>query len=157
MKLSLSKHQRIRPASPARGTSRVNTLWSSDTMCRHRSASTLAQVMACCLMAPNHYLNQFDLSSVTFSEIHLRAITQEVPQPSIPKISFKMTYIKFQSNLPGGQLVDNTNIIGYYNFRQRIDLAISGMIMAMSRHGNAFCAKGPSLRETIYDRSLTDI
>ena len=27
----------------------------------HRSQSTLAHVMACCLMAPSHYLNQFKL------------------------------------------------------------------------------------------------
>ena len=36
----------------------VNSLWPSDTMCWHRSGSALAQVMACCLMAPSHYLNQ---------------------------------------------------------------------------------------------------
>ena len=41
----------------------VNTLasgkfWSSDTIWRQRSGSTLAQVMACCLTAPSHYLNQ---------------------------------------------------------------------------------------------------
>ena len=29
-----------------------------DTTWRHRSWSTLVQVMACCLTAPNHYLNQ---------------------------------------------------------------------------------------------------
>ena len=35
-----------------------NSLWPSDAMWRHRSGSTLAQVMACCLTAPSHYLNQ---------------------------------------------------------------------------------------------------
>ena len=35
-----------------------NPLWSSDAMWWHRSGSTLVQVMACCLMAPSHYLNQ---------------------------------------------------------------------------------------------------
>ena len=34
-------------------------LWSSDAIWRHRSGSILAQVMACCLMAPSHYLNQW--------------------------------------------------------------------------------------------------
>ena len=33
-------------------------LWPSDTIWRQRSGSTLAQVMACCLTAPSHYLNQ---------------------------------------------------------------------------------------------------
>ena len=36
----------------------VNSLWPNDAIWRHRSWSTLAQVMACCLMAPSHYLNQ---------------------------------------------------------------------------------------------------
>ena len=37
----------------------VNSLWLSDTIWWQRSGSTLAQVMACCLMAPSHYLNQY--------------------------------------------------------------------------------------------------
>ena len=36
----------------------VNSLGPSDAIWRQRSGSTLAQVMACCLMAPSHYLNQ---------------------------------------------------------------------------------------------------
>ena len=35
-----------------------NSLRPSDAIWRHRSGSTLAQVMACCLTAPSHYLNQ---------------------------------------------------------------------------------------------------
>ena len=34
-----------------------NSLWSSDAMTRSGSASSLVQVMACCL--PSHYLNQW--------------------------------------------------------------------------------------------------
>ena len=37
----------------------INSLWPSDTICRHRSGSTLAQVMACCLTAPSHWLTQY--------------------------------------------------------------------------------------------------
>ena len=37
---------------------RVNSLWPNDAIWRHRSGSTLAQVMACCLTAPSHHLNQ---------------------------------------------------------------------------------------------------
>ena len=33
-------------------------MWSSDALWRHRPGSTLAQLMACCLRAPCHYLNQ---------------------------------------------------------------------------------------------------
>ena len=36
----------------------INPLRPNDAIWRHRSGSTLAQVMACCLMAPSHYLNQ---------------------------------------------------------------------------------------------------
>ena len=35
-----------------------NSLRSSDTIWQHRTGSTLAQVMACCLTAPRHYQNQ---------------------------------------------------------------------------------------------------
>ena len=35
-----------------------NSLWPSDAIWRHRTGSTLDQVMACCLTAPSHYLNQ---------------------------------------------------------------------------------------------------
>ena len=35
-----------------------NSLWTSDVIWRQGSRSTLAQVMACCLTAPSHYLNQ---------------------------------------------------------------------------------------------------
>ena len=35
-----------------------NSLWPNDAIWRHGSGSTLAKVMACCLTAPSHYLNQ---------------------------------------------------------------------------------------------------
>ena len=35
-----------------------NSLWPSDAIRRQGTESTLAQVMACCLTAPSHYLNQ---------------------------------------------------------------------------------------------------
>ena len=37
---------------------RVNTLWRSDAIRWQGTESTLAQVMACCLTASSHYLNQ---------------------------------------------------------------------------------------------------
>ena len=36
----------------------VNSLWPSDVIWQQRSGSILPRVMASCLMAPNHYLNQ---------------------------------------------------------------------------------------------------
>ena len=37
----------------------INLLGPSDDIWRHRAGSTLAQVMACCLTALSHYLNQY--------------------------------------------------------------------------------------------------
>ena len=37
----------------------VYTFWPSDAIWWHRSRSTLPQVMACCLTAPSHHLNQY--------------------------------------------------------------------------------------------------
>ena len=36
----------------------INSLRPSDTIGRHSPGSTLAQVVACCLAAPSHYLNR---------------------------------------------------------------------------------------------------
>ena len=49
-------------------------LGPSDAIWQQRSWSTLAQVMACSLGAPSHYLNQCRL---TISSIHLKAISQK--------------------------------------------------------------------------------
>ena len=38
--------------------SHINSLWPSDAIWRHRSKSTLAHDMDCCLMAPSLYLYQ---------------------------------------------------------------------------------------------------
>ena len=52
----------------------LHSLLPSDTIWQHRYGSTLTQVMACCLRAPSHYLNQwiFTYRKVN-SAIHLRA------------------------------------------------------------------------------------
>ena len=42
-----------------------------------------------------------DLSSVTSNDIHLRAISYEIPQPTINKIILKITHSTFHPNLPG--------------------------------------------------------
>ena len=42
-----------------------------------------------------------DLSSVRLSDIHLRASSQKIPQPSVTKIIWKIKYLKFHSNFPG--------------------------------------------------------
>ena len=59
----------------------LNSLWPSDTISiwQDRSGSTLAQKMACALLAPSHYIWLYVNSSPeVFCGIQLRAISQEV-------------------------------------------------------------------------------
>ena len=48
----------IQPDDFLVSATRINSLWPSDAIWQYRSGSTLAQVMACCLTASSHYLNQ---------------------------------------------------------------------------------------------------
>ena len=80
----------------------VNSLRPRDAIWRRISGSTLAHVMAWCLMAPSHYLNQSWLivSKVLYScGIHLGAISSEIPEPPFIKIGLKITNLNL--NLPG--------------------------------------------------------
>ena len=54
----------------------VNCLWPHDAIERHRTRSTLAQVMACCLKTPSHKLNQCWLIIMRSFGVDLRAISQ---------------------------------------------------------------------------------
>ena len=77
----------------------IDSLRPSDAIWWHRSRSTLAQVMACCLMAPSHYRNQCWL---IFSKVQwhpLEGNCTKIAQSLITKIN----NLKFHSNLP----VDN--------------------------------------------------
>ena len=78
----------------------INSLWHSDAIWRQRSGSTLAQVDQAIIWT------NVDLSLVRSSDIHLRAASQEIPQPSITKSSLKIMHIyKISSTSPRGQWV----------------------------------------------------
>ena len=77
-------------------------LWPSDTIWQQRSGSTLAQVMAWRHQAITW--TNVDWSSVKSSDIHIRAISQEMPQPSITKICLNFTCLKFHSNFQGANV-----------------------------------------------------
>ena len=83
------------------GSGWINSLGPSGAIWRHRSGSILAQVMACWLTAPSHYLLTYQLSSLRSSDIHPTAVSQEMPQPTVTELSLKITYRNFHSNLPG--------------------------------------------------------
>ena len=76
----------------------VRPLWPSDTTCRHRFGSTLAQEMVCCLTAPSHYV---DLSSKVFCGIHFRAVSQEVLRNLIRNTYSKVTLLELLPHLTG--------------------------------------------------------
>ena len=75
----------------------IDTWWPSDAIWWHKSASTLIQVMACCLTAPSHYLNQYFWLLIrkvlsTWEQFHKK------PQP----VTCVGRYIsKLQAHLPG--------------------------------------------------------
>ena len=49
-----------------------------------------------------------DWSSGKFGDIYIRAISQELPQPSITKICLKITCLKFHLNFPGANDLTQT-------------------------------------------------
>ena len=120
----------------------INSLWPSDTIWRHTSRSTLAQVMACCLMAPSHYLNQcwIIISKVQWhsSECNL----EEMPQPSVTEISFKITYLRFCSNLPGA------NELRYHSLNSPCASVWAGGHPCDTWAGNVTFQSDPSFQET---------
>ena len=78
----------------------LNSLVPSDAISRQRSGSTLAQEMACCLTTPSHYLNQCCL---IISKVEWRSYKGKFARDtSINEIIWKIKYLKFHSNVPGG-------------------------------------------------------
>ena len=76
----------------------LNSSRPSDAIWRHKSGSTLAQVMACCLTAPSHYLNQCRLiistvlwhsSKGNFTRDNSAINHWNYLENEVPKISFK--------------------------------------------------------------------
>ena len=79
----------------------VNSLGPSEAIWCWRSWSTLVQVMACCLSAPSHYLNQcwLIISKVLWHSSE-DIIIQDLKIP-ISKTRLKHTFSKSHYDLPG--------------------------------------------------------
>ena len=109
----------------------VNPLGLSDAKWWHRSGSTLAQAMAWCLTAANHYLNQMATShsSMQSCGIHLRAIWQRVSNLLFFTASLKTIFL---TPLPHQPETNGLNahqfwlfyfiLFYFYNFRVLTDL-----------------------------------
>ena len=78
----------------------INSLWPDDAIWWHRSVSTLAQVMACCLTAPSHYLNQcwLIISKVLWHSTDGIIIRRF---EDISKTRAKISLLKLHPDLPG--------------------------------------------------------
>ena len=61
----------------------------------------LTQVMACCLTALSHYLNQCWLIISKVWHSSEGNFIRDIPQPPFIKVSLKITYLKLNWNLPG--------------------------------------------------------
>ena len=70
----------------------VSSLWPSNVIWWHTSGSTLAQVMACCLMAPSHYLNR---CRFIIGKVQWHSSEGKVPLRSITKASFEISIWNF--------------------------------------------------------------
>ena len=81
----------------------VDSLWC------HRSESTLVRVMACCLTAPSHYLNQYSLTDVARWHSTLRG--QFHGNCSRCPTCLEITLLEISLHLPG---VNQCNIFGPY-------------------------------------------
>ena len=115
----------------------INSLKPIDAIWWHRTRSTLVQVLACCLTAPSHYLNQCWLI-ISRVHWHMRAIWHKTPQPSITNITLKIIYQNFNSNLPGFNELNNPCLGEVGN------LLISMLLLGLFSQGNnALCCNRP--------------
>ena len=104
----------------------INTLWPVDVIWRHGTRSTLAQVMACCLTPPSHYLSQCCLSSVRSHGIHLRGLSLDDVKIPIDNTRLKIAVLKWHPGLPGANeltVLDTMRTIIWPNVRPKIYIA----------------------------------
>ena len=82
----------------------INSLWPSNTIWRHISGSTLAQLIACSLTASSHHLIQCYLLLVMFCGIHMRATVNA--QITVLYIGFENYTFKIAAPFPRCQRVN---------------------------------------------------
>ena len=85
----------------------MKSVWLNGNIWRHRSWWTLAQIVACCLTALSHYLNQYWLI-IAKVQCHR---SESNPQTPIIIINFEITHLKFHYNLPELMSKDQWRII----------------------------------------------
>ena len=78
-----------------------NTFWPSDAIWRQKSGSKLVHIMACCLTAPNHYLNHWWLIISKVLCIKLKVISQEILKISLRAMGFRIINLRLQPRCSG--------------------------------------------------------
>ena len=78
---------------------RSRALWHTDEIQPHRTWSTLAQVMACCLTHPVITWTNVDFLFVRFCSIHLGEISQRVSEPPFCIMRLKIIPMKVLPHL----------------------------------------------------------
>ena len=79
----------------------INSLWPRDAIWQQGTESTLAQVMAWCLTAPSHYLNQCWLIISKVLWHSLEGIIIEDLKIPISKTKLKIPFLESHPDLPG--------------------------------------------------------
>ena len=95
----------------------INSIWSTDVIWWHKSRSTLAWVMACCLMAPSHYLNQgwLLISKVPFITVSAQAINC-IMNLKIILLKITATILRFQWVINNEISMYNIGLSPYFPF-----------------------------------------
>ena len=93
----------------------VKTLQPSDTTWWHRSGSTLAQVMAWCLMAPCYYLNQcWLIIQSVLSHSPESNFTRSAHDTLISNICSEITISELLPHLPGANVFTHCGLVMLY-------------------------------------------
>ena len=115
----------------------VNSLWPSNAIRRQGIESTLAQVMACCLTTPSHYLNQCWLISKVLWH-SLEALSWEYLKILISKTRLKFFLIA--SSSPSGQRVNVWSDIGVVQSETTIEaITMDGTDTRVGKHKICYC------------------
>ena len=133
----------------ATGTTILVLLWPCDAIWRHGSGSTLAQVMACCLTAPSHYLNQCWLIVNKVQWHSSERNFTKVTSATNLWISLKTYLCKISFKSPRGQWVksyhcnslasDFQTTHGFRDSRWRLDFMTGYQDNNPSNHRQATC------------------
>ena len=86
----------------------INSLWPGDARWLERSGSTFTQIMACCLMAPSHYQNQYWLIIDDILWYYFEIIFTVSTQATILYDEFKDYTFNITATSPRGQWVNSS-------------------------------------------------